>query len=839
MGFMRNSVFGVGFWLAAGVAAADPPPVAPVKLDIQAQPMADALNQWAQKTGYQVIFPEESRTAGLMSSEVKGRYAPDDALAKLLANSGLRYEYVNDRTISVRFAEAASEPSKPNASKEGSERPLVLARAQSESPRETEASNRNQSDSSAAAGTGGSDAPLEEIVVTAQKRLERLIDVPISIAAIGSDELTKRRVVNIDDLQAAVPGMSIVGSGELQRRIMLRGVGNTFGGGSLIGMYLDEVPATPSGPASELDLRTYDLERVEVLRGPQGTLYGAASAGGTIRFITAKPDLDSFGAKTDLAASFTEDGDMSRRIEGMVNVPLIESELGLRVAGTYDRQGGWMDQPALGKEDINDRTTAHVRAKALWKPSSQLSVDAMAVIHRTDGSAGSKGEDANGNFAQAFNLPTTPSIDDDYDIYNLTMAYDFNSVRLLSATSFVETSKDARDIASFAQLFAPPAPRRQFIYFLNSAEARILTEEVRLTSQGDGRWQWTVGGFYRRAKDEGVLIFSTNGVARSYQLNTSLSKATSFFADASFQLTQKMKVGVGARYFEEDRESQSGSAAGAPPAALGPLLKGKFDSVDPRVYLQYKWNEDVSTYASAAKGFRSGGFNAGTQPPYDPEKVWTYELGSKLSVNGGRLGVEAAVFYSNYSDYQVSGVVPTPPTGDLLNRLSNAGDARIRGVEASLRWRPVEAWAFGLNGTWLDTEFTSIAAGRAPFNVGDNLDLIPKYAFSLSAEREWTMGARPGFVRLDYSQQARVTYRNRNLLGPAFGPTPWYFGESDIINQLGLNIGLQWSESLSLNVFADNLLNDRGHTSPFAVTDDIATRARPRTFGVQFGVDFD
>jgi outer membrane receptor protein involved in Fe transport len=289
----------------------------------------------------------------------------------------------------------------------------------------------------------------------------------------------------------------------------------------------------------------------------------------------------------------------------------------------------------------------------------------------------------------------------------------------------------------------------------------------------------------------------------------------------SYKLTDRFTLGAGARYFEEDQEQTQ--------EFFGTTIQtARFHSVDPRLYARYELTSDVNVYASAARGFRSGGFNfVGGQPSFDPESVWTYELGTKGALLEGRLHADIAVFYSNYTDYVVFG---SPLEGGGNAIALNAGDARIRGVEWGLEWRPADQWTLRFNGAYLDTEFTKINATSTAYNVGDPLDRVPKYQYTVSGRRDFNWSGRRGFARLDYSQQGRAPFRNRSI-------GPWYFSESDVINMLGYYMSLQWNKNLSLNLFAQNLLNDRGFASP----DDVirnAQRPRPRTYGIGFSVTF-
>jgi outer membrane receptor protein involved in Fe transport len=827
-------------WALAGAiaAAAQTPPSTPdvadrrpdeVAFRIDAQPIEGALREFASQANLQLVYETAEVSPNIQSSHVIGAFTPEAALSRLLAHTNLDYKFINDRTVSIRSAAGA---------------PRLRGRVEMESV-PADAQPRFAKSESAEVADGPSEQPvpadvtterefrygarrkdMEEVVVTAQKREERLIDVPISIVALNADELQKRNVTSIDDLSLAVPGLYIASSGSFARQIMMRGVSNTSGNSSLIGLYLDEASVT-SGPSSQLDLRTYDLERVEALRGPQGTLYGEGSVGGTIRFITKNPMLDQFEMKADVAALFTQDGAPGQRIETALNVPLIDNVLGLRFAGTFDHEGGWMDQPAADKRDFNDQNLVDARIKGLWQPTQQFTASAMAVIHRNDAPP-NQGEDANGNYTQTLNLTTTPNIKDDYDLYNLTLTYDFAAARLLSATSHVNQDKETRDVGNRYQYTPPDTPKFDLYNPVFTVSSKIFTEELRLTSIGPGHWQWTVGAYYRdlRSGSGGTYIFELPPPPGTplpdptpFQSN-SLSKSWAAFGDTSYKFTERLTLGAGLRYFRDDQYVPEDASIGQA------AQSGKFHALNPRAYMQYKLSAQINTYVSAAKGFRSGGFNALNQPSYGPESVWTYEFGTKMSLLEGRLGADMAVFYSDYSKYQIIGIdLNNIAAGNVT---SNAGNARIKGIEWALSCRPADQWNLSLNGDYVSSKFYEINATSTAYVVGDQLDLFPKYSYSASAQREFTWNGRAGFARLDYSQNGNATYRNRSI-------GPWYFSESNVINMLNFNLRLQWSDTLSLGVFAQNLLNDRGFTGPGSI-EEAAGRSRPRTYGIEFGM---
>jgi len=239
------------------------------------------------------------------------------------------------------------------------------------------------------------------------------------------------------DVGYATPGMMVQEFGPGRQVIYMRGVANNVGDTAVTSVYLDEVPVTIGGadPAgiAQLDLHTVDLARVEVLKGPQGTLYGAGAIGGTVRFITASPELDRFSGNGELTSSFTEDGNPSGKLSAVVNAPVVENVFGLRLAAAAGHEGGWIDRPSIGRSNVNGTDLKEVRLKGLWRPSAPVNVEGMVIVHRNhDGdSGGINHSDSNGDYEIPVDPTRKSPFNDDYELYNLTASYDFTSARLL------------------------------------------------------------------------------------------------------------------------------------------------------------------------------------------------------------------------------------------------------------------------------------------------------------------------------------------------------------------------------------------------------------------------
>lgn len=804
--------------LAGGVTWAASPIDKAVHVEIpRGTPLDAALVRLAQEitdqTGLHVMVASKSvghqPTAGL-----RGTFPAGVALTKLLQGSGLAYQAMDD-TIAIRPASApgvadsdsfrSADGTQPNAQEAGSG-----------TKSGEEIGGTDEADRQALA--------LQEVVVTAQKYRQRAFDVPITMTVLGGPKLQTLMITDLERLQFFVPGMLVENDGN-SMRVTIRGISNVFGQAALVGTYLDEADVTSEGSFG-LDLNPYDLARVEVLKGPQGTLYGEGSMGGTIRYITNKPVLNRFQMLAYVAALFDQYGAPGDQIEMAVNAPLVDGVLGLRIAADLNQEGGWVDQPAANLKNINGKNRAEVRIEVRWQPREDLTVDAMEVIHRST-SGPPIGEDPLGVYTQVYYLTTTPQIEDNYNISNLTLTWDPGLISVVnSATYFTHLNNDRNFGASY-QFTPPPSPRFEAYAVSSPITDEDLSDELRVSNSGTGPWRWTVGGFYKRVDNDEPPLLNYFGLpgppgaplpAPIPYFSFVHSKSTSVFGDTSYRFFGRLDLGAGIRSFRED---DNALIEGDPAEE-----KATFTSVDPRFYARYGVSKDVNVYASAAKGFRSGGFNGYGYPQYQPEHVWTYDLGTKMSLLAERLSLDTDVFVSNYGAYQIVGLLPPPAPQFTLT--SNAGDARIKGIEADITWRPARGWELSANGDYIDARFIKIAALYTSYEVGDPLDLVPRYQVTTSAQRDFRWQGRSGFARIDYVQRSRETFRNRGI-------GPWYYSQSDYMYLLDLHTGIHWNDSLELGFFVQNLLNDRGYIGSDSI-ETYAAREQPRTFGVDFRI---
>lgn len=780
------------------------------ELNIPRQPLEAAIKDFAYQTGLQIARFSDRIDGSTLVGPLSGDYSAEQALQQLLQPGGLTYKIVNDTTIAIMDRAHAQRSSRDRV------RSFNDSGAFSDGGRLRLA----QAPGGSTAGSTDTQA-LEEVIVTAQKRTQRLIDVPLSVVALSGEALERAGVDTLLDMSRAVPGLVVSDAGGGFIRYFIRGIGNVYGSSSttLVGVYLDEADVTSSA-SSQLDLRTQDIERVEVLKGPQGTLYGAGSSGGTVRFITRDPQLDRFTASGDVDMYFTDHGESSQAISAVLNMPVVQDVFGLRLVGNFGDLGGWVDQPAAGRKDTNNQELREVRVKGLWQPTQELTVKGMVYVHRNEGDGISSSTDEHYQLDAATDPTRRLPFAADFDVYNLTASYEFPAFTLLSSSTYVDNATQLSISQKYA-LEPPPAPLFEALSSGSTTNTQVFTQEIRLNGHVD-RVTWTGGVFYKdlsyRNHNFLELSMGDQDFGTIALFGEETSKSGSLFGDVSYALTERAEIGAGVRYFEDDLQSFDGAER----------RDGNFHSVDPRVYFSYGFTADVRLYVSAADGFRSGGFNTenGELTTFDPEKVRSYELGVKASLLDRRLSLEGALFYSDYDDIQMFKL-----DSSNIGSVDNGGDARVRGIDAAIDWQATEQLRLQLSGNISDSEIVKLAPGVLAVVDGDPIDYTTDYAVTAAGTYSFTWAAAlPGFVRLDYSRIGPSHVTDRSI------PVPILY-ESEVNDLVNARIGLQWNR-WSIELYGLNLTNEDRLQDPNGGY-GFGARPRPRTIGIQVGGGFE
>ena len=792
------------------------------EIDIAQQDVAKALTRLSEQVDVQVFFPY-NLTKGKTANAIKGNFTVLQALDLMLKGSGLHGGISKNGVLTISLGELkGDEILRGDKSMLKSKKNLLAATVaffMGSGAAVVSAVDQNQVEELNQRG-------IDEIIVTAQKRDQRIQDIPISISAITGEKIENAGIQNIADLSYAVPNLSVWERGPGLQTITIRGVGNIRGTSSLVGMYLDEVPVS-AVPAAQLDLQASDLARVEVLRGPQGTLYGQGSVGGTIRFITNNPTFDGINGEIGISVYNTKKGDISEEIKGVVNIPVIDDVLAFRISASYKDKSGWIDQPATGAEDINDNELSNLRVKGLWQVSDQLTVNAMTIRHRSD--AGSDnvvnfGAVEDSSYRSAVDPTLTNNLIDDYDLNNLTVNYDLGFANLISASSFIDIEKLQGAYSQFA-LFGGATTETELLGRNFSYDVEVFTQEFRLSSyESETALDWTVGVFYSDSEQRLQQDFFRGGAGGIVFFTApprdelTLSESIAYFADISYDITDRLTLGIGTRYFEDDRELRIGTGESTE----------TFDNLSSKAYLSFELSDNTNIYTSASEGFRSGGFNAlsALVPSYDPETLTSYELGIKTVQLDKKLSAELAIFFSDYTDFQAAFF--DPATGDQYT--SNPGEAEIKGIEWNIQWVPTEQLSLGFSGNITDAEFTKVNSTPSTQMAGDPLDFVPEYSYSVNADYrfDWSDSVG-GFVRFNYNRQGENSTVNRtsSLAQSVF--------ESEPISLLNAQAGAQW-QSMEVELFAKNILDeDESTTASISLQ---TPQERPRTIGIKVNYSF-
>lgn len=767
-----------------------------VRFEIPAQSLESALLEFS-KQAQVAVFLNSTTLDNLTAPSVVGVLPAATALAQLLGDSGLAYETVGD-TITVKLKD-------PNGALRNTARGLRLAQAQ---PGSRERARQE---------------PLEEIVVTAQKRKERLEDVPISVGVLSAEALNSSTAQGVTEALNAVPGVATTEQYTGGTQVAVRGVaasGSIFNGSSPIAYYLDSMPFGFVRSSFAPDSNAYDLDRVEVLRGPQGTLYGASALNGVVRVLTRDADLSEFQIAGRASFSDTKDGGGNYRGDAAVNVPIVEGKLAARAVLGYQNQEGWIDRAT--RDDANDAELRSARFKLNGRPTEQLSIGLTTWFSRSDYGAPSISADGRESASQ---IDEPLAID--YDAYGFNIGYDFSAVSLSSSTSYLEY--EHRSTVDWNAFLGLPTA------LVSELGSEVLSQEILLTSTGTSSWRWSVGGFYRDVEDRTAQGLSFLGPAPVVDF-TDTSQSFAIFGEVtSVLLDGRLELTGGLRYFEDDvevRENLPGSTVSD---------QHTFDKVSPRAVLAWHPERNTTLYASYSQGFRSGVSQtpnvvtgAPSIRPADADNLTNYELGAKSSLWDGKVGLNAAVFYVDWEDVQQSLTVDVG--GLAFAAVVNGESASGLGAEFGFAVEPIDRLQLGLNFSWNDLAMDDevFSGGVQLFARGDRLNYSPKYTASASTDYRMPLGGGGLQGRLSLAANYLADQSTRSILAGA-----QHVATSDtlVIGRASFSVESpsQWRAAL----FVDNFTNEDGAAlrQPFGIA-DWDSRIRPRTVGVQLSYGF-
>jgi outer membrane receptor protein involved in Fe transport len=692
----------------------------------------------------------------------------------------------------------------------------------------------------------------QTIVVTAQKRTQTLIEVPQSISVVSGSTLENQNASSIADYLKLVPGLQLDQSTPGQGRLIVRGV-NSGGVASTVGVYMDE---TPFGSSSGLvngavlagDFDTFDLDRIEVLRGPQGTIYGASSLSGVLKFVTKAPSTSAFTARGRAGLEFTKGGDMGYQGNLVVNVPLAEN-VAIRATGSYRKYGGFIDSIGTAAPDffgitktsdednnINDSKSFGGRVSLLFEPTDTVSVRLTALAQNIEADAPSVIESdpdtlgrLYGELSQSQFIPQYSDVK--YRVYNGTVTADLGFADLTSSTSYSTQKQDLRNdytfaLSSYVQFVFIGGIENEF-YQAQDTDSEKFTQEIRLSSESD-RLDWLAGVYYT---NEDGLIFQDFIAVEPGTLNpipgipllglaqvNSDYKEIAGFADVTIHFSDRFDLDLGGRYSHNEQSANQVSDG---------LLAGGFNELpeidsDENVFTfsvapRFEVNDNTSIYARVAKGFRPGGPNV--VPPgapaevqtYDSDSLISYEAGVKAQSADGRFSVDASLFHINWKDIQLIATVSD------FNINTNGSAAKSDGGEITFTARPVRGLNLSLNAAYTNARLTEdlppIQGVVSGFD-GDQLPFTPKFSAGLNGDYNWrlsnTIGASVGASLRHVSSQTAGYDAD---FVDANGEQRKIDGYQVVDLRAGLDFG-----KFAVDAYVGNLFDSAGRTSTTGTT---------------------
>ena len=726
-------------------------------------------------------------------------------------------------------------------------------------------------------------AVLEEVVVTATKRAESIQDVPLSVSAVTANDIQKLGASHYADLLNSVPGVYFQDAGPGVSQVRIRGISASEGAvPSTTATYFGEsITSVLTNGGGKPDLRLVDIDRLEVLRGPQGTLFGASALAGVIRTIPNAPDAEAFSASAGTRGFATaHSSDPSYHVDGVVNLPLVQDKLALRLVGYRDDIAGYIDNvspaqvsvdfsgalgapdgtlvtpatPAFTRNDINSEKTWGGRAALRWNASDRLRFDLMYTAQdvRMDSQPIATPEIGEYEQQRPLDRFASGAYGERLNIGSAVADYDWDAASLVSASTWMQMKRFSHQDLGFLanQAFGLTLPWS----FEEQSIGRLFTQEVRLQSRGDSAFGWIVGAFYlRQTADAGQLVTDFScptclsealaGEDFTYRLplgRFSEEKQHAVFTEVSYRFAPQWTAGLGARYLRDKLIAQSPEqqgllAGGGVPAQ--PAVSGTNSEVNPSAYVRFEPSSDTTWYLQAARGFRSGTVNqilpdacqseaasTGLGQISDPDTLWNYEIGLKARFAEGRFSVHAATFYQKWHGVQLVQSLTCGFSGVL-----NGGDVKGHGAELELVAQPVDAWRFNLSAAYNHNRFENVATGtsfhddeRVPDAPENNASLGAQYSFKVS--ESWN-----GFARADLVHVGNVIT---------------VVGVSDLVRQesfelLNLRLGFE-RDSWAAEIYGRNVTDERGvlTTNNSTTFGTNQTLTRPREVGIELRYAF-
>lgn len=784
-----------GLGIVAPMAEARP---AELVVAIPEQSRETALIALARQAGLSLGFAPDAHCGG--RAGVAGRMSLREALRRLLEGSACVAAQPDARTVVIR----ARPPPSPQAVAPPS--PAALATL------------------------------VGELVVTADKTETLLSAAPYGLTAASGAELQQAGVADVRDLSLLAAGVTVTNLGPGRDKMLLRGLSDgplTGHTQSTVGLYLGDLRLTYNAPDPDLPL--IDMARVEVLRGPQGSLYGAGSIGGILQLVPNPPDATARSGSVSARLADTAAGEDSHSFSGVLNQP-ISTRGAVRLAGWSETVGGYIDNPRQGRRDVDRSRRRGLRAAIRWRAGDDLTLDATAVVQSIATRDAHYADPAVGELARVTATPEPH--DNDFLAAALSAHWTWSTTNLTASIGGLD-----HDVATTYDAAAAPlglvAPGGHPQRFEDSNHIRGLLAETRLASSGAGRLRWTLGAFAALGQQKlDAAVTPAEPVAGYVEIRRDRLYESAMFGEVSYDLTSSLTATLGGRLFQSRLRTRSEIAVGAPVRTFAD--RADDSGIAPKALLAFRPRPGLTLYLQAAEGYRTAGFNTsgppgqafaapgGEQPlrRYAGDELWNYEAGVRWSAPDHGLAARAAVFQADWKDIQADLVLPSG-----LPFTANLGDGRSRGVEVEARYTHRRLSIAG-NLVRQEPELlrpeTGLAARRDSGLPGvPNLSYAAVATYEAPVSADWTVELNASYA---YVGRSRLTFDAETR--PSMG------GYGNLRFAATLR-----SDALSVGLFVDNALDRRGDTlafgNPFSLrTTSQTTPQQPRTIGVRASHSF-
>jgi iron complex outermembrane recepter protein len=808
------------------------------QFDLPTMDAVHGIPEFARQAGIQIVAPADDLGA-ISTPSIHGNFDVRTALNKLLVGTDL--EIASDDGTVITLRRRVKTKQSENLGSANAQQPISATMAVA------------TDDSSSSANVHG----LDEIVVTAEKRSEKLVDVPASVSAITGSQLESLGVQSISDLAAYVPGLFVENGGTPgQRTIVIRGLSTGYSPATtapLVATYIDDAPvgatgATVRGAQFGLDLMPYDLERIEVLRGPQGTLYGADSMGGIVKYVLKQPDLNQFDYRVGADSSYIDNSaGVTYNARSAVNVPLIPGTVAMRISGTYQQTAGYINNVGTRIDHSNYSTESGARVALLWKPTDQLSAQASFVVNNIDAADNTAVtvrsttlQPAYGQYSQFTYVPEPFKQQTLFG--DLAINWDLGFATLTSSSSWSKLdSTIVSDLTPAFGAYVPNTPNGLAYSYILDAVSKY-TEEVRLVSPDNQLIQWAVGGLYTREAPAQMYSLPTLTALRAplpYDLYFSQNSLPyveqAGFGDASYRVTDQFDVGGGVRYAQYKNYGCTESG--------GVLLGGVttetcqhapfFSKTTWMTDARYHLDQDSMVYGRIATGYRPGGGCTGCgskvlgEPDfYYSDSITNYEIGTKGQYFQHRLEIDLSIFHINWSGIQLSVLSP-----EKTIYPGNGGTAVSNGLEFTSTYRPTNELTLTSTLAYTSAHLTEDAPG-VHGNNGDQLPQTARWMGSLIADYRQPLNDTNSLL---FGGNYRYRDKVLNQLAGTGEPLP--MGPQNIVD---LYTGFAQG-SLAARLYAKNAFNNHSYVGLLNLTNPQLPSfvpIQPRTIGVSVDYSF-